>query len=405
MKNQWNLCKLQLNLIIVNLSSDPTLNVSDQMKNQEAEFEDPDALELELPFRSPAHPMQTDITIRIAKDQYSVYELLRKEAQGRIVLAPNFQRKDVWNNNQRCELIESVLLGIPIPLIYLFESEDGIRQIIDGKQRITSLKLFINNELKLTNLVMLSNLDGKTFADIDPQLQARIEDYQINTYVIQPPTPEYVKFNIFDRVNRGGTRLNKQEMRHALYQGKVTELLENLTQNQHFKLATGDGVKPERMRDKYLILRFISFYLYRTGQLGSYQYKSDIDEFLAYVMKFINQKADDTFIEQLQRNCEWGLHNVYRLLGSEAFRFAPVNGSKRRQINMGLFEMLVFAFKSDKYSQLSADKIRQNIESRKAMIDDQGLFSGIVDSTSYVDMRFDIADEISLGLEQELKNA
>ena len=122
-------------------------------------------------------------------------------------------------------------------------------------------------------------------------------------------------------------------------------------------------------------------------------------------MKFINQKADDTFIEQLQRNCEWGLHNVYRLLGSEAFRFAPVNGSKRRQINMGLFEMLVFAFKSDKYSQLSADKIRQNIESRKAMIDDQGLFSGIVDSTSYVDMRFDIADEISLGLEQELKNA
>ena len=94
-------------------------------------------------------------------------------------------------------------MGIPIPLIYLFEDEDGVRQIIDGKQRITALKGFLNNEFPLTELSMLPNLKGKRFFDILLLLQAKLEDYQLHSYVIQPPTPEYVKFNIFERVNRG----------------------------------------------------------------------------------------------------------------------------------------------------------------------------------------------------------
>lgn len=81
------------------------------------------------------------------------------------------------------------------------------------------------------------------------------------------PTPEYVKFNIFERVNRSGINLNKQEMRHALYQGKATKLIKDLAEHESFRLATGNGVKSERMRDRYLVLRFVGFYLLVTNQM------------------------------------------------------------------------------------------------------------------------------------------
>lgn len=126
------------------------------------ELEDQQDLEL----TSHPHQMGTDTEIRIAKEQSSVFELLRRENRGNLVLAPDFQRKNVWDRKHQSELIESVLMGIPIPLIYLFEDENGIRQIIDGKQRISALKNFINNNFQLTELSMLPELKGKIFSDI-----------------------------------------------------------------------------------------------------------------------------------------------------------------------------------------------------------------------------------------------
>ncbi|HIF9295555.1 TPA: DUF262 domain-containing protein [Photobacterium damselae] len=365
------------------------------MKNT-LEFEGQEALD----SSTVAHPMSPDTTVRIAKDQYSVFEFLRNETRGRVVLAPDFQRSDVWNNSDRSELIESVLLGIPIPLIYLFEDENGVRQVIDGKQRITALKKFTNNEFRLSNLKMLGNLNHKSFSEIDPYLQAKIEDYQLHTYVIQPPTPEYVKFNIFDRVNRSGIRLNKQEMRHALYQGPATDLLIELSNNNLFKLATNNGINSKRMRDRYLVLRFISFLLYRMHLLPDYKYKSDIDDFLAYVMKAINSGAISSNILEYVHDCfVTSLYNIYTILGADAFRFSPKGGGNKRPINMGLFEMLMFAFKDNDYTRKeNQDIIIEEIESRKSDIDEQGLFSGIVDSTEYVKLRFDIAEEIISGI-------
>ena len=100
--------------------------------------------ELNLAVR-PIH-MENDINVRIAKEQSSVFELLRREKRGDLVLAPDFQRNDVWDLKHKSELIESILMGFPIPLIYLFENENGIRQVVDGKQRISALKAFLNNE-------------------------------------------------------------------------------------------------------------------------------------------------------------------------------------------------------------------------------------------------------------------
>ena len=145
-------------------------------ENDNIELEDQEELEL----TSHPHQMGTDTEVRIAKEQSSVFELLRREARGQLVLAPEFQRKVVWERKRQSELVESILMGIPIPLIYLFEDENGVRQIIDGKQRISALKLYVNDEFPLTGLTMLPELCGMKFSEIAPILQAKLGKVRIS---------------------------------------------------------------------------------------------------------------------------------------------------------------------------------------------------------------------------------
>lgn len=349
-----------------------------------------------LELTSHPHQMDTDTEVRIAKEQSSVFELLRRESRGDLVLAPDFQRKDVWDKRKQSELIESILMGIPIPLIYLFEDENGIRQIIDGKQRVSALKKYLEDGFELSELTMFPHLRGLRFTEIPKLLQAKLEDFQLHSYVIQPPTPEYVKFNIFERVNRAGMNLNKQEMRHALYQGKATELIKVLAESPEFLNSTGGGVRPERMRDRYLVLRFVAFYLYMNKKMPMVEYRSDIDVFLASTMRFINVKASDSLIEQISLACIKGMRNAYILAKDTAYRFESKKGLKRRPVNMGLFEMMVYALSYiDTENMNLFDNHQIMINEYKRNLEDAGVFSSSIDTIDYVDIRFDLALELT----------
>jgi hypothetical protein len=130
-------------------------------------------------------------SLNIERVQYSVYELKRKKEKDKLLIDPDFQRKDVWKHAQRSELIESVLMNIPLPFIYLKESKNGELIVVDGKQRLTALFDYIDKKtsFKLNNkLKILVKLRGKKFQDLDSILQGILEDYQLTTYVIKPPT-------------------------------------------------------------------------------------------------------------------------------------------------------------------------------------------------------------------------
>jgi len=150
--------------------------------------------------------------------------------------------------------------------------------VVDGRQRIHAIVRYLDDEYSLDNLKMLPRFNTKRFSDLEPLYQSKIERYQIPVYVIEPPTPERVKYDIFDRVNRGGTPLNNQEMRNALYSGQSTRLLRELSKSVEFQRATGGGIKSKRMRDQYIILRFIAFYLWRKREFD-FHYKSNPDDF------------------------------------------------------------------------------------------------------------------------------
>lgn len=285
--------------------------------------------------------------IKIEKGFYTVFELKRKfdSKNKRIILDSDFQRDDVWGKEKKCELIESVLMGLPLPIFYFNQDKYGRLIVVDGRQRLTALFEFMDDKITLRKLKILSELNDKKFSQLSPVLAGRIEDYQIQAHVILPPTPDRIKFDIFDRVNRGGMQLNKQEIRNALYQGQATVLLKAVTCGDNFKKATGDSFKKEqRMKDKYLITRFLSLYLFDMGKLldddgKPYIYKGDRDELFGKGLEFVN-KMQPGDVKRLQNIIEDNLCKSYYYLGKDAFRI--VNNGIRSPINMNIFEAIMF---------------------------------------------------------------
>lgn len=347
--------------------------------------------------------------VRVEKAQYSTMHLKRLvEERKELVIDPDFQRNDVWSAKQSAELVESILMGIPIPTIYLFEMKDGTKQVVDGRQRISAILNFLNNKFSLKDLKILPQCNGKTFSELDFKMQGIFEDYQLSFYIIQPPTPERVKYDIFDRVNRGGTRLTNQEMRNALYKGHSTVMLKDLAASSVFLNATGRGISSKRMKDQYVILRSIAFYLLKKKQHEvleqngeAIEYKSDIDDFLAKTMIFLNEKASKELLEDCKNTFYRAMDNCYNVLGRDAFRFDSESGN-RRPINMPLFEVLMYVFSDNKLME-DVDYTKKEVENFKRKFDHQQMFSGNVDSTTNLNDRYDLAEELIKQISDAIK--
>ena len=244
--------------------------------DDQKDLEDYNTVDINIEAEEKEQDENTDnypnLSIKIEQAQYSIFELKRKYDKDRICIDPDFQRNLVWTNKQKSELIESVIMQIPLPLIYLAENEDGKLVVVDGRQRLTTFFQFLDNEFRLKDLKILPQINGMNFNELEEShLYSRyvtiIEDTQLVVQIIKYPTKDRVRFDIFDRVNRGGTPLNKQEMRNALYQGNATKLLDELSKMKSFKDATGGAISPKHMKDKYVILRALCFYLLWRGNI------------------------------------------------------------------------------------------------------------------------------------------
>jgi len=356
--------------------------------------------DIEDPIEEPTE--YPNVTVNVHRDQYSIFQIQRKIEQDLLTVSPEFQRSNVWNSKQQSELIESILMGIPIPVFYFFEDGSGKQQIVDGKQRITALCSFLQNNFKLSKLKILGTKNGaeyfnnKLFKELDAKWQSKIEDYQLIVFVIKPPTPENIKYDIFDRVNRGGTQLNAQEMRHALYNGKATLLLEKLIKDEYYEKLIGRNSKQDkRMKGRMMILRFIALYLTYEKKIDI-KYSSDMNEYLANIMKFINESKEN-YLKDLTQIFSLAMENCYNLLGDDAFRFSKIKGSTvRRSINMGLFEMVSYALACKiPTNKEQREHICNMINDKKDYIDKEKHFTR-VDSKNVVDMRCKFAQEIQM---------
>ena len=310
--------------------------------------------------------------VHVTKKDFSVFELARKYKKGDLILDVSFERKLVWKERQKCELIESILMGVPLPIFYFKQLENGKFVVVDGKQRLSTLFEFLDDKFALKNLKILDFLNKKKFSDLINEFgiyQTQLEDYQVYSHVILPPTPDRILFDIFDRVNRGGTKLNKQEIRNALYQGNGMDMIHNITKGETFERVTRiQNKKESRMKGAYLLTRYFAFYLYINRYLWNggepYKYNGDMDEFIEVTLKYLNKCSDEELL-RLWSLTDYALNNAYFYLERAAFR-----KRENSPINMNLFETTLIVmsrvkFKDNDIREDIAEKIRNVIDSEE----------------------------------------
>jgi hypothetical protein len=299
--------------------------------------------------------------IRVETKNTTMDTLIKRLRNDEIDLAPDFQRRaGIWKNGAQSRLIESMLIKIPLPAFYMDATLDDKWLVVDGLQRLTTLRRFvIDKELALCELEFLSELSGKKYDGLARSFQRRIEETEIVMYLIQPGTPPRVKFDIFRRINTGGAPLSSQEIRHALNQGKIIKILETLANSIAFKTATAYGVSPKRMDDRECVLRFLAFTLNPPDEYDT----DNFDGFLNESMAHLNQMRDDE-LQQLKDRFTRAMLIAKDIFRRDAFRKRYHKDSGRHPINKALFESW-----SVNLGQLSSEQGKQLVQNKEKLID------------------------------------
>lgn len=275
--------------------------------------------------------------IRIHTKHYSLRQTVDMIAEDEIDLAPDFQRQYVWADWQRWGLIESLLLGIPLPSFYFNEDTQGRLQVVDGVQRLTTIFRFVHEKsFALKKLTYLHALEGMSFDELDGVFKRRLNGSQFVAHVIDPQTPYRVKFDIFRRINTGGTPLSAQEIRHCMSGERSRDFLRTLVAADAFAKATGGSLKNHpRMADREIALRFIAFQLLTVDEYARY---GSYDEFLGEVVAQIDEGLSDAELNALREWFVKGMRHAFLVFGEHTFRKWPQGTERRNPINRALVE-------------------------------------------------------------------
>lgn len=234
---------------------------------------------------------------------YTLELLLSKFERGDFYI-PDYQRQFVWKANNRSLFIESVLLGLPIPFMFFAGCDDGRLEIIDGAQRMQTLREFVYGKMRLSKLPKLNQFDGFSFADLSTAAQRKFLNRTFRVVVLDEKTTADIRQDLFNRINTSGIRASDSEIRRGSYPGRLTSFIEECCQNAMFNalcpISKSKAVRQERFE---LVLRFFA-YLYNyqdfehevnpflnqflADNLNSFdepQYKMDFDGMLAFVQE------------------------------------------------------------------------------------------------------------------------
>lgn len=306
--------------------------------------------------------------VNIRPRPFTVGAMIDRLKYNEIDLNPSFQRHaDLWNKERQSRLIESLMLQIPLPAFYFDATDDGCWIVIDGLQRLSAFKNYmVDKNFALSGLEYLTELEGYCFEELPRQYYRRIKEAQITVYTVEKGTPEAIVYNIFKRINTGGITLEPEEIRHALYQGKVTELIEKLAVSKQFLLATGGAIPTQRMRDYEYITRYLAF-----TQQDYKDYKDNIEIFLNNGLKLVNRYSDEE-IAQIEQKFYAVMEACYQIFGKYAFRRISPNG-RRGPINKAIFELWAVCL-----SSLGQKKLNVLIREKEAVFNGfAALFSDV----------------------------
>jgi hypothetical protein len=176
------------------------------------------------------------------------------------IFVPEYQREFVWDDSRQSKLIESITLGLPIPIIFVAEDKNGRLEIVDGSQRIRTLAAFLTNELMLDDLEKLTEMNGLRYDDLPPSRKRKINNTAIRMIVLSDAATEEVRNDLFERINRGSDLLRNMEKRKGIYPGKFNEFIyKDCAKNKILeRLAPLAKAVVKRQEHEELVLRFFA---------------------------------------------------------------------------------------------------------------------------------------------------
>jgi len=320
----------------------------------------------------------------------SIGELISMYTSKEVIINPEFQRYFRWSDNQKTKLIESILLGIPIPSIFIYQRKDGKWEIVDGLQRISTILQFVGelndynekNEiinkkfpliLEKTNYLsnfenIVWNLEDSHYIDykdieklteLPDSLKLFFKRSKLNFIIILPESDKDVKYEVFQRVNKGGTFANYQELRNCIMvmlNENTYSWLKKLSTNTDFIATTSLSDKSlEEQADKELILKYINLVFY------FYDIKKDVSENLDETMQFLIKK-DDNELNDIQKHFEKLFLLLNKSLGDNAFKHAYDSIFKGRFLEPA-YEAIVtgLGYNLDNYTEADIELIKEKI--------------------------------------------
>jgi uncharacterized protein with ParB-like and HNH nuclease domain len=336
------------------------------------------------------YPWNPDL-IRVDTKQFSIQQTVDMIKDKELDIAPDFQRNKVWKEKQKTLLIESILLRIPIPVFYFSSDKEGRMVVVDGIQRLSAINDFITGELKLSNILYLKELDGKTYSELEGNWVRRIKTTQLTANIIDPQTPPRVKYDIFNRINTGGTPLVPQEIRHCLSTAETRKLLKDMSEDENFQNAARKKlVNDPRMLDRELALRFCAFLIIEEKIFGEDVLTnrkesgdkerlcladySSFDEYLDDANELIGELSDG------HRKRLLGLFKVSAKNTYAVFGDASYTKMKIKLLNKALFESVSIGMAFCMPEKIVANKgiIYENFEK---LLEDDRFHSAISSST------------------------
>ncbi|MCC9706890.1 DUF262 domain-containing protein [Streptomyces sp. MNU76] len=325
--------------------------------------------------------------IRVNTSQFSLRNILDQIDEESIELAPDFQRLRVWRSDQKSLLVESLLLQIPLPAFYFAEDADGSFRVVDGLQRLSTLHAFVRGGeagFALGKLEHLTDLKDLRFSDLPVPFQRRINNTQLIVNVIDPTTPRGVTYEIFKRINTGGTPLNGQEIRHCMSGKRSRDILRRMTHTEAFARATGGGLTDHiRMNDREMALRFAAFWLKTTE---AYMERPVMETFLMDATELLDdaKQVPDERVAELEAAFERAMSHAYLVFGEHAFRKWPKGEDWRRPINRAMFESWSLALAHPVHTADDLRRRRADIvkAARERMTDDVAYLNAITSSTA-----------------------
>ncbi|WP_311522225.1 DUF262 domain-containing protein [uncultured Corynebacterium sp.] len=327
-----------------------------------------------------------------------------------IDIAPSYQRRSRWTDAQRSRLIESLMLHVPIPPIYLFEKDYNEYEVIDGRQRLESVITFLNDEFRLKGLEYWSELDGLRFSDLPKVLQKGLLRRTISAEVLLAETGAKVSGDagndaegiidvrrvLFDRLNTGGVRLNPQELRNALYPGKLNNLLEELARGKSFSILWGlpwvETGEFEELQKNPLYTKFLdSELVLRFFALRDAMEHQKNGSVRALLDRFSREHADipDDEILSLRRVFEDAAKWIEEELGEDAFKLPE--GRRSRP----LYDALMIAVANTAKTQRNrGGEVRERLDEALSNSDQYEILVGRRNTIDAIRRRIELAESI-----------